>query len=1067
MEESPAKSRNSQITASGDRRTANDFKWLQPSQRSLSLFACPRAEKFTFCRRLFYLILAIGIILWESLLPKQCVALIYYWGKHPQSERIVFKFERKIPEFQLKRTAKKQITLFLPSDIWKKELKPTPVDLSFSRLVEKIVISRNGLEIKTKHNKFGFISARVSEEQKIVLDIFYDPLGAKWSPPQKTTKKQTNLTKTKKAKNFSKKASSLSSQTPRSAPGSQRGNLSKSSPSNQASSSSPSNLRQSKIKQKIRPGSAPVKQHKHNASFSHTPQPTKKAESKPQDINATSVAPKQTKKEPLYKLKARIKKVSPDKAQILRSNNSQDNNIDSFEKEPAQENPNAEQNGRTAIEKQPESNTTPLSQDTNTISPTTNIKDQSLPESKNSATAKTPSTKDAAGQNSNQPNFQDILITVRAAIANGELDAALEALTPLVKDPRLPDELKEEVLYTYADLLFQKNRNNLEENFSQVVNAFEQAINYDPKSPRLSSALLNLGYIHLQVGNIPEAKAYFNLLRKKFPYDPNIPLTYFYWAEYFYRKKDFQKAADAFQYIVQKYPENRIAKKAAVGLAKSLKELEFYKQAKEIIDYIEQRWPRYYIDDPDFLILSGYVAYKNKKYQQAKEKFWHYVNLRPQGDKADIALARIGDIYLLGGKKRAAKEVYQETVTRFADQEGGLIAAMRLAEEWIYDQPTINQMYSVFNRPYNLRPRKLYTMIIKKFPDSPLAPVAMLKLAIWQLWRNQYFDALQTINKFFRQYKNKKELKPRAEELVVQIFSAMTKHYAAEENYLPIIKTWKKYPFLHQYMKKFDPEIKLALAYGFAKTGEIDKALKLGGFVLNKKNVDQNNYAALGLMLNIYIGLKNWEKIIELGKKGLKWDLPPEQKKQLRSATALAYRQLRYATALAYEKLGHPEKALPLWRKLAADIDLPKKQRSYALYFLAQDALVQGDLENVYVFAQEALSIFLETKEEVEKIKSCLELLIQVTEKTGRKKEALGWALELGTYIKESDPDWPAFEYQLAKLYKINGDTATWKKILTELINKKPDSLFSKMAKSDLNSIPLLKEASKYLNGGK
>ena len=28
--ESPAKSRNSQITASGDRRTANDFKWLQP-----------------------------------------------------------------------------------------------------------------------------------------------------------------------------------------------------------------------------------------------------------------------------------------------------------------------------------------------------------------------------------------------------------------------------------------------------------------------------------------------------------------------------------------------------------------------------------------------------------------------------------------------------------------------------------------------------------------------------------------------------------------------------------------------------------------------------------------------------------------------------------------------------------------------------------------------------------------------------------------------------------------------------------------------------------------------------
>ena len=43
--ESPAKSQNSLITACGDRRTANDFKWLQPSQRT---FACPRTEKIYF-----------------------------------------------------------------------------------------------------------------------------------------------------------------------------------------------------------------------------------------------------------------------------------------------------------------------------------------------------------------------------------------------------------------------------------------------------------------------------------------------------------------------------------------------------------------------------------------------------------------------------------------------------------------------------------------------------------------------------------------------------------------------------------------------------------------------------------------------------------------------------------------------------------------------------------------------------------------------------------------------------------------------------------------------------------
>jgi tetratricopeptide (TPR) repeat protein len=979
----------------------------------------------------FFLILAIGIVLWESVLPKECFALIYYWGKQPQSERIIFQFDGKIPEFQLKRTAKKQLTLFLPPKIWEKELKPTPVDLSFSHLVDKIVISRNGLEIKTKHEKFGFISARVSDEQKIVLDIFYDPLGAKWSPPQKTTKKQPKGHGTKKTK---PKKNNVSSKISKKATETKKDRAAKSPELRQTPARGQTGSKQDTVKQKIQKSTAPSKQQQANATVTPVSKPAKK--------------------EPLYKIRAPLKKVPPDHPQILRSSSTQ-NNIGI-----TQEKPEASQNAGLSSKKQSKNNNTPPYQDTPS-KPSKNqpLQDKPSKQSKSTepsataATAKATSSHKTAepGQNSNLPDFEGAFITAKAAMANGELDAALEAITPVARDPRVPENLKEEVLYFYADLLFQKNRNNLEENFSRIVDAFEQAINYDPESPRLATALLNLGYVHLQVGNIPEARAYFNLLRKKFPYDPNVPLTYFYWAQYYYQKKDFQKAADAFEHIIQKYPEHRVAQKAAVGLAKSLKNLEFYKQAKEIIDYIEQRWPRYYIDDPDFLILSGYVAYKNKKYEQAKDKFWLYVNLLPKGDKADIALARIGDIYLLGGKKRAAKEVYEETAKKFPDLEGGLIAAMRLAEEGIYDQPTINQMFSVFDRPFNLRPQKIYTLISDKFPDSPLAPVALLKLAIWELWRNKYSDALQTIDKFFRRYKNKNELKPRAEELVVQTFTAMTKHYAAEENYLPIIKTWKKYPFLHQYMKKFDPQIKLALAYGFGKTGEIDRALKLGKFVLNKKNVDQNNYAALGLMLNIYTGLKNWKKIIELGEKGLKWNLPPKQK-----------RQLRYATALAYEKLGHPEKALPLWRKLAADIDLPKKQRAYALYFLAQDALVQGDLENVYVFAQEALSIFLETKDDLQKIKSCLGLLIKVTEKTGRKKEALGWALELATYIKESESDWPAFEYQLARLYKINGDTASWKKILTKLINKKPDSLFSKMAKSDLNSIPLLKEASKY-----
>ncbi|MBT8763511.1 tetratricopeptide repeat protein [Desulfohalobiaceae bacterium Ax17] len=538
-----------------------------------------------------FFIVVLGIFLWGSLLPKQCAALIYYWGKHPQNERIVFKLDQKIPEFKLERTAKKQLTLFLPPDIWKKELKPTPVDLSFSRLVEKIIISKNGIEIITKHPNFGFITFNLAKEKKIVLDIFYDPLGAKWSPPQKPkeTKRQKKSTSTTKTQPKS---------TPKPAPDSAQAHTPKTKPG--------------AIKRKIQAKPKPPEQPEHNASTTPVSKPITPVPKPTKVTNATvSKTPSQLKKEVPYKLKAKIKRVPPDQAQTIRPRSAQEVKAPVETEKPS------------VPKEQPKSKTqVPVQQIPDTTAVPPNSSQATAPENTTTATTKTNQAPRGADQNATaQPDYQSMLTNIRAAIANGELDAAMETLAPLVSDPRLPEELKEEVLYTYADLLFQINHNNLKESFSQVVEAYERAINYDPKSPRLPSALLNLGYVHLAVGNIPEARAYFNLLRKKYPYDPDIPLTYFYWADFYFQKKDYQKAADEFQHIIQKYPDHRIAQQAAVGLAKSLKQLEFFKQALDIVEYIEQRWPRYYIDDPDFLILSGYVAYKNKKYDRAKDRF--------------------------------------------------------------------------------------------------------------------------------------------------------------------------------------------------------------------------------------------------------------------------------------------------------------------------------------------------------------------------------------------------------------------------------------------------------------
>ena len=96
------------------------------------------------------------------------------------------------------------------------------------------------------------------------------------------------------------------------------------------------------------------------------------------------------------------------------------------------------------------------------------------------------------------------------------------------------------------------------------------------------------------------------------------------------------------------------------------------------------------------------------------------------------------------------------------------------------------------------------------------------------------------------------------------------------------------------------------------------------------------------------------------------------------------------------------------------------------------------------------------------KIKDCLDLLIRATEQSGRKQEALAWALEYNKYVNPDDEQWPAFTYRLANLYKLNSDIENWKKKLNELIKLAPQSIYSEMATSDLKGYELNKDVKRF-----
>ncbi|CCO23870.1 Tetratricopeptide domain protein [Maridesulfovibrio hydrothermalis AM13 = DSM 14728] len=644
-----------------------------------------------------------------------------------------------------------------------------------------------------------------------------------------------------------------------------------------------------------------------------------------------------------------------------------------------------------------------------------------------------------------------ILLASEGALEDGETQAAVDGFKEISLLPYAPPEMRLRALYGKAEALTELHREDLAGNFGEVASAWMEAMNADTKAPNVPMALLNLGLLNLKVGNMPEAKAYFNLLKSQYPNDPNIPYISYYWGEYYLGMEEYEKAADQFQYLVQMYPDSKVVRDAALGLAKALDKLGYDEQAYQIIDYIDKRWPRFYIEDLGFLLMAANTQNRLGKRDDALENYWAYYNLSPEAKEADIVLARIGDIYLKEGKKPAAKQIYEKAAKDFPEEEGGLVSMMRLAEEGIYDDPSMNEMDKVFDRPYNLRPQKIYTLITEKHPDSPLAPLAQLKLGMWYYWNKKYGDCLSAVQDFLKKYP-RSSLSEKASELGTKVFDRAVPELVKDENYGRVINYWNNYAKKNNEGKDVSDETRMGVALSFAKKEQPEKALELIDRYLQDEEVPKYSAMALDMALGIYVDEQAWSKVTELVDRAkIKWKLDPRQQVQI-----------EYAEAMAFENLGETEQSTPLWAGLAANLLLPESSRAYAMYYMAKSSMKKKELKKVFIYAQEALAMLLETGGDREKIKDCILMTIFAAESSGRYREALKWAAEYDKYIPVSDSEWASSRFRLAQLYEKAGAISEWKKLMEEVAEKSSDDLYGRLAKSALETHKIEQEASKF-----
>ena len=649
-----------------------------------------------------------------------------------------------------------------------------------------------------------------------------------------------------------------------------------------------------------------------------------------------------------------------------------------------------------------------------------------------------------------------VLPEVREAMLGQNYPDALTKVEALLGQNNLTQAHREEALHLRAEILFAQTQNDFKASYQSITEATLRAMNFNQSSLRNAGALLRLGFMNLKLGNIPEAEARFSMLRKQFPEDENVPLTYYYWGDYYYNKGDISRAADQFQFVLQKYPNSRFAREAALGLARSFYRLGYFKQAYEIVEYIEKRWPRFYLDYPPFLNMMGDVAFRLNHLDTALRYYWLYVNIAPQGEEADVILTRIGDVYSMMRQKRAAEQAYHDSLIRFPDKDGGLIAKMRLAESAITDTPTIAGMFAVFDQPFDVSPLDVYTSILKDHPKSDLVPLAKLKIAMWHLWKKDYIATLDTATEFMEQFP-KSELAPKMKEVALKAFATMAAESMVDGRTGRMREIWARYPILQGQEEILSPESRIALASSFEQYGRLNEALEtLDPFFLGNKIPTYSEHA-LNLAISIYLQAEQWAAVRQVADQVAMWELTPQTQTQL-----------DFALAIAAENMGESEIAAPLWEKLHTAAQLPEQQMAYATYFLAKAAEREKKLEKAYLLGQDALTRLNALVEsspnqaDLGKVRSQLGSLMDIAETAGRLVEALDYAQRSLAMLEPNDPARLGVEYRMARIFKRQGNEEQWRTMLTNLAKSSPDSVYGKTAARELKEDALRENAAKY-----
>jgi TolA-binding protein len=379
-------------------------------------------------------------------------------------------------------------------------------------------------------------------------------------------------------------------------------------------------------------------------------------------------------------------------------------------------------------------------------------------------------------------------------------------------------DLRERALFLIGDCYFHMG---VPEHAQLALKAYQRAINTYPKSEEVPRAYLYMALIYSEMeGYLSEAIAYFDLIGRDYPESRYAPSSYFHKGKIFYEKEAFKEAQKELRHILDAYPQSQEVAKATMFLAKCLFKMGWHKQSEEAFTNLENIWPAFYTKDPEALYCMGENYFQLKNYKKARLYLFRTLNVYPRIKENHVILTRIGDCYYHEGRKSEAIKLYNLTRRLHPESEMSLVARMRLLENNILSSG--DRTKDMFSEVKTIVAS--YKDIIKSYPDSPLAELAMFKIATISYDKHNYTACISTLREMMLKYPKTKLM----ENIVYTLQEALLKQiklYLSDKRYVAMADYYQSNVELFTKVKK--AECFLYIGNGFQKLGLYDQAVKL------------------------------------------------------------------------------------------------------------------------------------------------------------------------------------------------------------------------------------------------